>query len=278
MAGSESGAIKVGYAEGIRQLSPRGSMRYLLTLLLSLYGPCALAHEWRICVDLNEWVPYTYPYRDGTLQILVKMTATRLGQQVSIVPLPWRRCQSEVAAGHQDGMLAVAANDYNLASFIFPRRGNEVDTSRAVVNAPFVLLRRSGSDVSWDGHQIRGLQGPVLYPHGYVDIAARLAQLGIAGESSATTNEQNAKKLLAGRAQLMVIYQGDAQKLLALSEFTGLLEQLPEPLGASLSYLAVGKDFYLRNSALQEQFWNELLQTRQSEAYRRAVALPAERP
>lgn len=253
-------------------------MRYLLTLLLCLYGPCAVALEWRICVDLNEWAPYTYPDRDGTLQTLVKMTATRLGQQVSIVALPWRRCQSDVAAGRQDGMLAVAANDYALANFVFPRRGTEVDTSRAVVNAPFVLLRRQGAGVSWDGRQLRGLQGPVLYPHGYNDIAARLAQLGIAGESGATTNEQNAKKLLVGRAQLMAIYQGDAHKLLAQSKFTGLLEQLPEPLGTSLSYLAVGKDFYARNSALQEQFWNELTQTRLSEAYRRAVALPFERP
>ncbi|GAB3257904.1 substrate-binding periplasmic protein [Chitinimonas naiadis] len=246
-------------------------MRYTLLMLPCLLASPLWANELKICVDSNEWAPYTYPNRDGTLQTLVRMTASRLGHKVILTALPWRRCQTDVETGRQDGMLAVATTDYALANFSFPRRGPAIDTARAVVSAPYVLLRKTGSLAYWNGRQIVGLQGPVLYPHGYADIAARLKQLAVAGESGATTNEQNARKILAGRAELMAVYLGDANRLLAMPEFAGTLEALPEPLGESLSYLAVGKSFYAQNTAAMEQFWTELSITKQSDAYRQAI-------
>lgn len=249
---------------------------HLLLLLIMLPFSTALARAdtLGLCVDANAWAPYTYPSRDGTLQVLAKMTAIQLGDSISIVALPWVRCQKSVESGALQGMIATSDTDYALRTFALPRlrdAGATLDTSRAMGSGTILLLRRVGSDVHWDGKHLSGQQGPVLYVFGYSDVRRHLQAIGVASDGGASDNEQNARKILAGRAEVMAIYLGDAASLMARPEFAGKLEPLAPPLGDSEYYLAFNLQYYAAHRDMIEQFWDELRTVRHSPNYRLAI-------
>jgi len=69
-------------------------MRALLLIFLLMVTSCAAAHEFHLCVDANDWSPYTHPDRDGQTQMLVREAAARQGDSVTFVALPWLRCEA----------------------------------------------------------------------------------------------------------------------------------------------------------------------------------------
>lgn len=110
-------------------------MKRTCLLLLLIATTLARANTLALCVDANDWVPYTYPRRDGTLQVLAKMAAIRLGESVSFVALPWLRCQKSVESGMLQGMVATSDTDYAVTTFALPRlhgATGALDPSRAM--------------------------------------------------------------------------------------------------------------------------------------------------
>ncbi len=227
----------------------------MLALLLACPG-AGRAADLLLCVDSNEWAPYTYPDREGSVQRLLRLAGQRAGHKVEFVARPWTRCEREVELGQLQGAVGASSTPQALQRLAFPRRGGEVDSSRALVTTPMVLLRRVGSTVQWDGRRITGLQGPVLYVMGYDDVEHRLQALGIPSDGGGSTNEMNARKLLAGRGDLLVTYEHDAQRLMRLAPFAGRLERLPQAFGQYHYYLAVNVEFYEQHRQAMERLWD----------------------
>jgi len=246
-------------------------MRRAYLLLLLLATTLARADALTLCVDANDWAPYTYAHRDGTLQVLVKMAAIQLGDTVSFVALPWLRCQKSVENGDLQGMVATSDTCYALNTFALPHANGAVDTGRALGSGAIVLLRRVGSHAQWDGQRLRGQRGAVLYVFGYSDVGRHLEAIGVDSNNAASSNEQNARKVLAGRADVMAIYLGDVNALLARPEFAGRLEVMQPALGDSQYYLAINQSYYAAHRANIEQLWNQIGLVRNSANYRQAI-------
>ena len=243
----------------------------VLAVLAALALP-ARALDLALCVDKNDWAPYTFAARDGTLQVLARMAAARGGDKIGFVALPWKRCQAEVAAGKLQGMVGAADIDDALHLYAYPHLNGRLDSSRALQSTSIVLVRRTGSSVGWDGNVITGLKGPVLYVLGYDDVADHLRQRGLnLVDGGANNNELNADKIMAGRASMMAIYDNDARLLVARPEYRGKLEILAPPLGVNDYYLAFNRHYYDSHSEQVERFWTDMRSLRQSAAYRDAV-------
>lgn len=247
--------------------------RNLAALLLSWLSPWAIAATGpapalHLCVDANDWAPYTYAERDGLAQSLVRMAAARVGVKVEYVARPWKRCEAEVSSGTLDGVVGASeAAARTTPDLLFPRSGAAFDRSRSVVETTIGLLRRAGSPVRWDGKQLHGLQTPVLYVLGYEDVEEWLHTLGVASDGGGSSNEVNGRKLLAGRASVMAIYEYDAQQLLAMPEFRQKIERFESPTGRAYYYLAFGQPYAAAHKAQVEAIWNAVRQERGSTRY-----------
>jgi polar amino acid transport system substrate-binding protein len=245
-------------------------MRLAALLLLSSLT-AAQASDFKVCVDANDWPPYTYATREGTLQILVRMAMAEQGGKVYFTALPWRRCEMEVEKGTIDAALGMPPTAASLARFAFPRSGGRPDTARSVAVTDIVLLRRAGSPVAWDGQHLSGFVGSVLYPQGYEEIQSRLAELGIPCTDDYHSDEQNLRALLAGRSTVMATYIEQARRLAVDPQYGGRIEILAPPLLRYDYYLAFGLGAYGAATTVVERLWGDLAKIRERPDYQEAV-------
>jgi polar amino acid transport system substrate-binding protein len=233
-------------------------MRAILPLLLLILASAASAREFRLCVDANEWAPYTYPDHDGLLQRRVRDAATHQGDSVSFVALPWLRCEAMVLSGSIDGVLALPGLASKREQFALPLSQGRVDEARAAGRGELVLVRRADSEIQWDGQHLAGLRGKVAYALGYDGIAARLDELGIPNSCDYRSDAQNVLALLAGRTNVIAIYAENAAALAEMAAYKDKVAILTPPLGHISFYLAFNKAFYALEQDRVERLWSGL--------------------
>lgn len=259
---ARNGAEIDGQAEGRGQ---KCFMRALLVLLSLIWACAASAREVRLCVDGNDWAPYTYPDHDGTLQKRLRQVAAQQGDRVTFRALPWLRCLSMVESGELDGVLALPGVPAKAEHFALPMIDGHIDDSRAAGIGVLVLLRRADSGVTWDGSHLTGLQGKVGYVMGYDGIAARLDELGIPSSGEYHSAGQDMMALLAGRTNVMATYAQDAAVLLAMPAYRGKLVLLDPPLGHVSYFLGFNKEFQARERERTEALWSGLARAREAD-------------
>jgi polar amino acid transport system substrate-binding protein len=235
--------------------------RYLLFLWIFLAAP-VLGAELRVCVDSNDWSPYTFATHDGTLQTLLRMAAAQEGNSIQFEALPWRRCEMEVEKGAVDALLGAAPTQFTLKKFAFPLANGALDLSRSVAEVDVVLLKKKTDPVAWDGTTLSGLKGGVAYVPAYDEIEERLKELGIPADASFGSDEQNAKAILAGRGNVMASYRDSARLLLLRPEFGDQIEMLDRPIGRCSYYLAFGHPFCQEHGDACDRLWRDIAEIR----------------
>lgn len=238
-------------------------------LLFLVLARVAAAREFHICVDANDWSPYSYADHEGTLQVLVRMAAQVQGDRVRFTALPWRRCEAQAERGAVDAILGVPPA--GLARFAYPKAGGQPDPLRSIATTDLVLLRRADSAVAWDGRDLTGLRQRVVFVQGYEEIRFRLAELGIPGAEDYRNDEQNVKAMIAGRADVMATYADEARRLIADPRFTGRIEILAPPLGRYDYYLAFAPATYAIAAPEVERLWDGIVRLRDTPEYRDAI-------
>jgi len=240
-------------------------MRTLISLSFLVLACAASARDLRLCVDANDWAPYTYPDHDGILQKRVREAAAGQGDSVTYLALPWLRCQSMVESGTLDGVLALPGLAAKTDRFAFPMEAGRIDQSRSAGLGELVLLRRADSEVSWDGRRLTGLTGKVAYVLGYDGISARLDELGIPNSGEYRSDQQDVMALLAGRTNVIAIYARNAADLMNMPPYRDKMVLLQPPLGQVYYFLAFNKAFYARESEWVESLWSGLSRTRDAD-------------
>jgi len=237
-------------------------MRVLLLLFVLLLSGVASARDFRLCVDSNEWPPYTYPDHDGVLQRLVREAAARHGDSVTFVALPWLRCESMAASARLDGLVGVPDTTAERRYFVYPMASGKVDELRSLADVEVVLVRRVDSPAAWDGRKLSGLQGKVLYAQGYGEIAARLQALGIPSSDDYRADAPIIKALLAGRANVAATYAEAARRHITAGDYEGRIEILSPALGHFRYYVAFAKSVYAADPAAAENLWRAVAELR----------------
>jgi polar amino acid transport system substrate-binding protein len=238
------------------------SMRTLLLLIALMLCSGAVARDFRICVDANDWPPYTHPDRDGDLQSLVRQAAARQGDSITFVALPWLRCESVLLGNGLDGLLGEPWSARSQDKFAFPLIEGRADTSRAAAGIEVVLARRADSPAVWDGHTLTGLQGTVAYVQGDHEIAARLDALGIPNSDDYHSDAQTLKALLAGQTNVAILFPDAARRAAEAPEYKGKITVMTPPFGLIYYYLAFAKPVYAANREAIERLWRTVAEIR----------------
>lgn len=220
----------------------------------------------KVCQDDLPHPPFLFPDRAGTIQILLSLTAEKVGVVLDTHYVPIRRCQAEIESGDASARVA-SETPVTVQTMAFPKSGNKLDEKRAVAFARHMLFRVKGAKVAWDGNQFKDLHLPVMLQPGYVQSEARLAALHVTVDETGKDLAINFSKLIAGRGDLVVALEYDGQQMMKRPEFQGRVEMLPVPLAEVPYYFAFSKDYYEHHQDLVEKFWDQAAQLKSSQEY-----------
>lgn len=234
------------------------SMLRWAVLAILLAAPHAQAVTLRICIDIHPHPPLLTPDGGGIAGRLARAAASAAGFAVELHTVPILRCRALLATGELHAFPMTPRTAELAAIARFPERNGMPDKSRASAVARLVAFRRVGSRVDWDGERFTGLDRPVLVPSTRVRLLDLVKAAGAPIDSSASSLELNFAKLLAGRGDAAVGFDGEGQVLMALSQFAGKIEMVPLALGEDAFYLAVDRAFYASHKDQVEAMWNQI--------------------
>lgn len=243
---------------------------FVLAATLSVCAAAAQGHAVSICIPSNPFPPLTFPDHEGQAQWLARKAIARMGDSASFAVVPWARCVEGMRAGTYDGALPPTLAFAN--EFAFPLGDDgKPDARKSVGEVTMVVLRRVGSAADWDGTAFTGLASPVMFNKGVLSVREKLARLGVRGDEGARSNDMLIHKLVAGRADLLVMNYQVAVGELALPEFRGKLTILPAPFLSMVSYLAFGQRYLAAHPGYAEAVWNEIARLRATPEWARVA-------
>lgn len=211
----------------------------------------------RLCTSDSPFYPYTMPDGSGLFQRRLQALAAEQGLVLEQRVAPRARCLQYTRTGEADALIGIFTPE-RLAWLAYPmREGGRPDAERGLGTARFVLYRRVGTAVQWDGQRLTGLGGLPLGVHFGYAYGARLADLQVAVDDRATTAGQLMAKLERGRVGAVLMQQEQAQQLLANApqQGSGRIEALEPAFGTLTFYVIVTRDFQRRHGDLVERLW-----------------------
>lgn len=223
-----------------------------------LCSPAAFARPYVVCVLEQEFVPRAADEAPESGQAIVRRAITSLGDSVSFVGAPWRRCLAGVRGEQFDAVLGAAASPSFQSYMRFPMKGGQPDTTAALASTAHVALRRAGTRPHWDGQRFTQLEGAVFYPSGAAIVAEKLAQLGVPGNDSTKTALQLMRMLLHERSSLLVLRKIEADALMADPEFAGRVEMLPQPFVVAYAYLGLRRSLQEADPVRAAALWGQI--------------------
>jgi len=241
-------------------------MRRLFLLLLLCPLTClASTLTIRVCVADSPFAPLTMPDGSGQVQELMRRAAHELSLNLDFMLAERPQCLAKVGSAQADATLtAYLPERAQYASY--PMQDELPDESRALAVARYMVMRRRGSDLNWDGHQFGNLgQQPVGVQLGCL-LGAQLRQMGLVVEDSSSTLAQNLAKLVQNRVAVVIAHEGEGRALIA-GPYRGEAEMLPQPFRLTPQYLVFNKRYYALHKERIDAYWDALRRQRLSPAY-----------
>jgi polar amino acid transport system substrate-binding protein len=264
-------------------MTPAGAMMRrlfsLLLLMLPLATPARAQESLTLCLENNDVRPWRTQDGGGLNIELLNQVASRLGFRFEYQGMPWKRCLAQLKANKVIGALGASYKPDRMAFGVYPG-GSQPDAGKRLNSDRYVLIKRKGSDLSWDGRSFRGLDGPVGIQLGY-SVGDQLRDQGVKVDEGAQKALELAKKLAAGRLAAAAMLDGEVRTLLdqnqALAE---RLEILPTPLVEKPYFLIFSHEFADKQKTRAQRIWAEVEAVRNSREYQRREreALASNRP
>jgi polar amino acid transport system substrate-binding protein len=176
-----------------------------------------------ISLAATEWPPYVSQQlaNNGFVSEIITQAFTRVGYSVELSFMPWKRALQKVEAGHYDAAYP---------AYYSAERARIYALSQPFSAGPIGFYKRKDRDISYQ--TLRDLQPyRIGVVRGYVNTSA-LDAVTFLEKDIADNDEQNLRKLLKGRVDLIVIDKLTAQYLLhtAIPEGGRYVEFLHPPL------------------------------------------------
>lgn len=200
-----------------------------------LGGAAALATPMRVCTVL--WPPHTTLAADGRtpggLHTDIVMRVMRdAGFELLVDVVSWERCLKDLADGYYAAAYAASFREERAKYAVYPAEA--MDTVR------YVAVIRAGEASGWDArHDYASLPQPLAAPRGWAITEEIRTRSGLPIDDNSTHNEQDIRKLLAGRIGTAVVEFRAAQQLLAAFDPGGRLQILDEPVVAERRYYII---------------------------------------
>lgn len=236
------------------------SLLFAGLLLAQAQATCLITlgyHDEPIPPYIERNVPSAEP--QGSAFQLVTQAARELGCLIVWQRLPNLRVLHATIHEQSDGALFYSWTKARNQQLIYPQRDGRLDASRRLATLNYVLYRRQGADVDWDGQTLTPHACVVGFNEGW-SIGGYLDEQAIP-HSGANGSEQNLKRLEKGRicAYATLEESGDA----AIAQFPGRFEKLPISLLRKDYFLVFNPFYYRQHSQQVEQLWNKIGQLRE---------------
>ena len=192
--------------------------------------------------------------------------SARAGVEFVFERVPWRRGLYLVETNEADGLFHVSFLPERMGTMAYPMRSGQPDAARAIFVQSYVLYKRAGSPVVWDGTALTGAEAPVGATSGY-SVLSDLRRLGVPFEE-AKTMEQSLDKLVGGRVSAYAGLEGMADAVLAANPAKyGKLVKVTPPLVSKPYHLVFSRAFLTRNRDLAERIWDAIAAVNASDEF-----------
>lgn len=261
-------------------------MTRCLLLVLALAGVGGVRAEeperpvLRLCVDDSAHAPWRIAESDGRVRNqglefdFLRLLGER-GWTLQTRVLPWKRCLADVRVGEVDGVMAIAYTPERGMFMRYPMRSGEPDPERAVRRVRYVLVVARGTEVQWDGLQLKIPSGRRVGVQAGYSTAALVRELGFDVDEGARSASHLLERLVAAQVQAVVLSQTELNAQLATQP--GLRERvrvLDPSLPPRVHYLGLSALFERQRPALAEALWRDVAKVRESPEFQKLLAGP----
>ncbi|MES2346041.1 MAG: transporter substrate-binding domain-containing protein, partial [Pseudomonadota bacterium] len=201
---------------------------------------------------------------------LLKMVEKRLDIHFEFQGIPWKRCLAQLKANAVDGAFAVSYKPDRRELGEYPG-GQQIDVGKRMHIDSYVVIRKKGSKVDWDGKSFRNLDGAVGFQLGY-SVGDVLRAQNIEVDEGSQRADELARKLIAGRVAAAAVGGSDAHGLMN-GPLAPQLEQLPVPIIEKPYFLILSHGMVAARPQLAERIWRAVEEARNSAAYRKLEAI-----
>jgi len=225
----------------------------------------------RLCFEDSDVLPWRTRGKKGLNFLMLDAVAARTGLRFEYQGRPWRRCHDDLRHGRVDGTFGMSVTPERLAFAAFPG-GDRPDPSLRMFEGGYVLVRRRGGRVDFDGERITGLSG-AIGAEPATSIAQDLRRQGYAVDDAAPSPQALLRKLAAGRLDAAAVGTDQMHQLhRQVHPWLLDLEEVPRPLVDKPYFLALSKPFVARHPELAARVWQAVAEVRESEAYQAELA------
>lgn len=221
------------------------------------------------CFEMADVRPWRTAAGAGLNFELINSAARRQGIDVKFHGLPWKRCLTELKMNSMDGALAASFQPDRLEIGAYPG-GKTPDASKRLHVDRYIVARRKGTSVQWDGKAFQGLDGAIGIQLGY-SVGGQLKSLGVPVDDGSQTLPELLLKLLAGRIGAAAVLASEMEHLAKQdAKLAAQIDLLSLPLVEKPYYLILSHHIIASNPALADRLWKAIELERNSPAYRQA--------
>lgn len=231
-------------------------------------GPAVAAGKPSIplCFERQEVLPWRTLDGGGLNFELLNEVARRTGVEFDYQSMPWKRCLAQLKANQVSGAFAVSFSQERLALGEYPG-GQKADPERRTHVDRYMLVRRKGSRVDWNGKTFQNLDGRIGFQLGY-SVGDFLRAQGVLVDEGSQRSDELLQKLVSGRIEAAALGGADAVRLVR-GPLAEQVEVRPVPLVEKPYYLMLSHDFVARQPELAARIWKAVAEVRNSPAYRK---------
>jgi len=248
-------------------------MKALSLAILLIFSVFAhAADDFVLCVEDQAASPYTFPTKDGTMQILIKMAAKQANVPVSFKVQAWKKCISDVRDGNLSGLVNAGYTPFHAEYAAFPMASGHPNTMQALARMDVMAYKLKSSAITWDGQKFASQSKPVLMAAGFATISDRLKNLNISYDDTTKEPLKNFYKMIAGQGDVVLGFTDEMNALIgAHKDIQDKVEMLPQKFMTTDYYAPVGKKFYDTHKEQVEALWKAIAKVKISKEYLDAI-------
>jgi polar amino acid transport system substrate-binding protein len=241
--------------------------------LIALLACCAFAlaparagETLTLCFERQEVLPWRTLDGHGLNFELLEEVAAKSGVRFDYRSMPWKRCLEQLRANQVDGAFAASFSRERQQVGAFPG-GAAPDAAKRMHVDRYVLVRRHGSTIDWDGKAFHHVDGRVGFQLGY-SVGDFLRERGVPVDEGSQKASELADKLMAGRLAAAAMGGGDAMRLIR-GPVAARLEVLPAPLVEKPYFLMLSHALAQGRPQLAARLWDTVERVRTGAAYKK---------
>ncbi|MBL8470953.1 MAG: transporter substrate-binding domain-containing protein [Rhodocyclaceae bacterium] len=245
-----------------------------LRLIVSLTAICMFAatavagETLALCVEKADVRPWRTQDGGGLNIDLLNRVAGNLGLRFDYRGMPWKRCLAELKANAVAGAIGASFKADRLELAVYPG-GNPPDASKRLNVDRYVVLRRKGAKVDWDGKAFSYLDGAVGIQLGY-SVGDQLRAMGVKVDEGTQKGAELLHKLAAGRLAAAAMLDGEAVFVLDTNPaLAAEIQILPQPLVEKPYFLVFSHEFARSQADLAGRIWQAIATVRNSAEYQK---------